>query len=241
MFEEATSRGEGGRPVDPVRRVCGEAPRPAIPNDNGPDLFIFAHERVGRVGPGAYRAATRRRRPTVRVGKLLFQKPSAPAVRGPTFWPALTFQEARRWFYNRALVKAPPATTDELLSQAQALQRAMAVRTRVSGGQLFITTQPVSSGGGHSSSDGASPHSDSAGAIAFFSLRPRAGRAEESPGEPDGFSQSRGSFNEAQAAMVHQRPLVHGERIDFARSTTGLAPLPRSVRPAARPNPLLHG
>lgn len=88
-----------------------------IPRDNGPDVFIMAHERIGEWSASG----------------LIEPWPAASAPwqdYHPTTVEAVTF-EGKRYgvplaykslvlFYNKAMISSPPKTTDELLAQAKA-------------------------------------------------------------------------------------------------------------------------
>ncbi|MHB1846698.1 MAG: extracellular solute-binding protein [Deltaproteobacteria bacterium] len=82
----------------------------AIPRGHGPDLFIFAHERVGSWAPGDLLAE-------VEVDPARFLPGTAEAFRfeGRQLGAPLAFKTLAL-FYNKRLAPRPPRTTDELLA-----------------------------------------------------------------------------------------------------------------------------
>ena len=89
----------------------------AIPYGNGPDVFIFAHERIGgwaRTGIIAPLVATAGDVDSVNMP--FFPETTSPLVfEGRTWGQPLAFKSLAL-FYRTDLVKAPPTTTDALLA-----------------------------------------------------------------------------------------------------------------------------
>lgn len=84
----------------------------AIPGGHGPDLFIFAHERLGGWAREGYVAPSDYQGP--------FQ--DALSIDGHTYGYPLAVKTVAL-FYNRALIRAPPRSLDELAADARAATR----------------------------------------------------------------------------------------------------------------------
>ena len=193
----------------------------AIPGGHGPDLFIFAHERLGGwareglVAPSGY------------TGPF-----SAPlTVEGKVYGVPLAVKSVAL-FYNRALVKEPPRTLDALVAQARALTR----------GGVYGLAYPVNDfyyhaafltgfGGALFQEPGHRPVLDTPQAIAALDfVRKLAG--EVIPEEPTSVLVT-ALFNQGRAAMVINGPWFTGEirqGLDF-----GVAPLPPNGAIPLRP------
>ena len=85
----------------------------AIPSGHGPDVFIFAHERIGNWAREGYLKA-------VDPGPINGVLRDALTVEGQVWGLPLAVKSVAL-FRNRALVPDAPATTDELLQQARRL------------------------------------------------------------------------------------------------------------------------
>lgn len=125
VLESVTADYQAQHPGDQVELVfvpyesLGSKLEAAVPRGNGPDLFIFAHEKlddwvqVGVVRPVSHEAAGG-------------DPAGDPATRALTHgadvygWPLAT--KCLALFYNRALVPAPPTTTEALLQVAADLR-----------------------------------------------------------------------------------------------------------------------
>ncbi|MSP54439.1 MAG: extracellular solute-binding protein [Myxococcales bacterium] len=122
VLEELTSEYQSAHPGDQIELVSvpyeslASKLEAAVPRGNGPDLFIFAHERLGDwvktaliqpVGPAAD-----------------YTDAAHGALAGDDSllygWPLAT--KCLALFYNRALVPVPPETTDDLLRLADQLR-----------------------------------------------------------------------------------------------------------------------
>ncbi len=97
----------------------------AIPRGNGPDVFIFAHERVGgwsasghirALNPEAIGGEDRFFAET--LASLRAARPASDAVPDPApeLWGAPLNFKSTALFYRTDLIETPPATTDELLA-----------------------------------------------------------------------------------------------------------------------------
>jgi arabinogalactan oligomer/maltooligosaccharide transport system permease protein len=194
----------------------------AIPNDNGPDAFIFAHERLG---------------PWARTGILAPLDGRVPDAEWADFLPETLpplAAEGRRWalplgfkslalFYNKDIIPAPPRTTDELLALA---------RAHSGGGRFGLAYQAdnfffhapwfYGFGGGLFGAEGRAglDSEASARALAFVTGLADAGVL---PAEPTGSLVSR-LFNDGASAMTISGPWFVGEIAPGVRF--GVAPLP---------------
>lgn len=122
VLEAVTSDYQAAHPGDQVELVfvpyesLASKLEAAVPRGNGPDLFIFAHERLGDWVTTAL---------VQPVGSAReFTDPAHGALVGEDAllygWPLAT--KCLALFYNRALVPVPPETTDDLLRLARELR-----------------------------------------------------------------------------------------------------------------------
>ncbi len=213
----------------------------AIPRGNGPDLFIFAHERVADWSAREL------------ILPLEPQETGADSGFMPSALAALRW-EGRSWglplgvkslalFYNRALLpEGPPQTIEELLADGQADQ------TAPDGKKIYRLAYEVASayhaapwmhatgGGIFDSADPSQPETDGpvrlgrpANVAAFALIRRMA--LELVPPEPSGALVNQ-LFNEGRAAMLISGPWFLGEIASGL--SFGVAPLPTVAgRPAA--------
>jgi maltose-binding protein MalE len=96
----------------------------AIPRGNGPDLFIFAHDRVGDWAESALIEP---------IG--YWMDAASQAIFYPSAMQALTYRgqlyglplscKTLALFYHRGLIDAPPKTTDELIQSAKSVQESV--------------------------------------------------------------------------------------------------------------------
>ncbi|HUB08716.1 MAG TPA: extracellular solute-binding protein [Myxococcales bacterium] len=84
----------------------------AIPRGHGPDLFVFAHERLGGWAEGGLLAPV-----SLQPGRFLPGTAEAFQWKGRQLGAPLAFKTLAL-FYNRRLLPTPPATTDEVLADA---------------------------------------------------------------------------------------------------------------------------
>ncbi len=87
----------------------------AIPRGHGPDLFVFAHERLGGWAEGGLLAPV-----DLRPDRFLPGTAQAFQWKGRQLGAPLAFKTLAL-FYNRRLVPSPPSTTDELVAVATRL------------------------------------------------------------------------------------------------------------------------
>ena len=92
----------------------------AIPNGNGPDLFVFAHDRIGDW------AAARILEPIElfvddELADRFDQAPLLALVRDDALWGLPLAVKSLALFYRTDLVPTPPVTTDELLAVGRGL------------------------------------------------------------------------------------------------------------------------
>jgi len=193
----------------------------AIPHGNGPDLFIFAHERIGGWARSGHIAAV----------------DEAVADDLADFFPEtlepLRFEEALyglplnfkslALFYNRALLDAPPRTTDELIALGDRLA-ARGVFPLAYQATLFYFHAPWYFGfGGELFRDDDSVGYTSPGAVRSFRFVAELTARGLIPDEPTGALVTT-LFNEGRAALVINGPWFTGEidpGVDF-----GVASLP---------------
>ncbi len=199
----------------------------AVPRGNGPDLFVFAHERVADWSAEG-----------------LILPVDVPPQLHPVTVGAVTW-EGQVWgwplaykslalFYNRALVSTPPATTDALFATADALSGPGPDGVERWGfayeaASAYANAAWMHGFGGGVFQEGA-VRLDSPENVAAFGFIQRL--VERVPAEPSGALITQ-LFNDGRAAMVLNGPWFLGEihDVDF-----GVAPLPivsATGRPAA--------
>lgn len=89
----------------------------AIPRDNGPDLFIYAHERIGGWAEAGLISPLD---PDMREGELeaFFPETLEPLRYNKKLYGLPLAFKSLVLYYNKALVTTPPSTTDELMEMA---------------------------------------------------------------------------------------------------------------------------
>jgi len=87
----------------------------AIPNGNGPDLFIFAHDRIGDWADAGVIEPIEYWVDDARVERFSDEAVSAMAYRD-SLWGLPLAVKALALYYRTDLVATPPATTDELVA-----------------------------------------------------------------------------------------------------------------------------
>ena len=172
----------------------------AVPRGNGPDLFIFAHERVADWASGGVVLAVEPGPGFLDVGR------EALAWEGRAWgWPLAAKSVAL--FRNTRLVPEAPETTDELLAVAAAL---------TGGGRYGLTWETASAyqnaawmhgfGGGVFQGDRVQlDRPENAAALAFILQA-----AELGPADPNGALVTQ-LFNEGRVAMMVNGPWFVGE------------------------------
>jgi len=188
----------------------------AAPRGNGPDLLIAAHERVG-----AWSSAG-----------LLAPLDAPPAGLHPTALEALTYNDALYGlplatkslvlFYNRALIDAPPATTDHIEALPGQLSDGVYPMAVAATEPFFHAPWMHGFGGGvfDDSGEVALDQGGNAAALTWVKARVDDGTI---PDEATGVLVTQ-LFNEGRAALAINGPWFLGEiadDIDF-----GVAPLP---------------
>lgn len=186
----------------------------AIPRGNGPDLFIYAHEKVTAWTDEKLVAP-------VTLDASLYHPVTLSALTtdGQVWgWPLAT--KSLALFYNRALVPEPPATTDALLAFARAK------KTDTSWGFAWEAQSAYAAapwmhgfGGGIFDASGAVRLDSPENIAAFTFIRELSGLG---PADPSGALLTQ-LFNDGRVAMIANGPWFLGEvtGVDF-----GVAPLP---------------
>lgn len=94
----------------------------AVPRGHGPDLFIFAHDRMGDWTSKGMLEPLGFFLSTGEVKRFIPKTLSAFILRGALYGLPLTYKSVAL-YHNRSLVPRPPATTDELLDMGRRLTR----------------------------------------------------------------------------------------------------------------------
>lgn len=92
----------------------------AVPRGNGPDLFIYSHDRVGAWSGGGVVAPLDPATVPGGTGRFLPETLTALTYQGTLYGLPLAFKSPVL-FYNKALISEPPKTTDELIALATGL------------------------------------------------------------------------------------------------------------------------
>jgi len=95
----------------------------AIPNGNGPDLFIFAHDRIGDWADAGVIEPIEFWVDDARVERFSDETVAAMAYRD-SLWGLPLAVKALALYYRTDLVATPPATTDELIALAPKMRDA---------------------------------------------------------------------------------------------------------------------
>ena len=202
----------------------------AIPRGQGPDVFIFAHERIGD---------------WVRTGLLLDLTGDLPedlrgedglTVGGRTYGVALALKSLAL-FYNRDLLDEPPATTDEMVAIAQGLRDPGAGRFGLAyeAGSFYHHAPWLFGFGGRIFDEEGNPVLDDPANEASLAFVADLTRRDLVPREPTATLVTQ-LFNEGRAAMVVGGTWFVGEieGIDY-----GVAPLPVVSATGRAATPLL--
>ncbi len=239
-LEEVIARYQARYPGDRVRVLAvpysafASKLESAIPRGNGPDLFIYAHERIGGW------ARTRLIEP-VDLDALALDSGGLlePTVRAVTFeghtWAVPLAYKSIALFYNRALVPKPPDTTDELVALA---------RTQTGAGRYglvwptseFYFHAPWIFGFGASLFDTSGrPRLDSeAMAASFAFVRDLVLKEKVVPAEAT-TALATNLFNQGKAAMVINGPWFVGEIDPGVDYGIAVLPIVSQTGQAARP------
>lgn len=219
------------RPVFVSYESLGSKLEAAIPRGNGPDLFVFAHEKVGAwVAEGLVRPVTL---PAEGLHPVTVE---ALTLEGRVWgWPLA--YKSLALYHNRALVPTPPGTTDELVALATKLRGPDRWGFAWEAASAYAVAPWLHGyGGGVFGTDGvAIDRPENVEGLRFVEELAALG-----PAEPSGALLTQ-LFNEGRVAMIANGPWFLGEvsaDVDF-----GVAPLPvvASTGRAAAPYVTVEG
>ncbi|HUT78008.1 MAG TPA: extracellular solute-binding protein [Polyangia bacterium] len=193
----------------------------AIPRGQGPDLFVFAHERIGDwARSGLIRALD---------GELTAAERTAAS-------PALAYEgrvyglplalKSLALFYNRDLVRVPPADTDELVAIAERLRDPVrgTFGLAYEAGSFYFHAPWLLGFGGHVFDEAGRPDLEAPGNARSLEFARSLTSRGLIPKEPTAALVTQ-LFNDGRAAMVVNGPWFVGEIAPGVRY--GVAPLPR--------------
>jgi maltose-binding protein MalE len=198
----------------------------AIPRGHGPDLFIFAHDRVGDWAESHIIEPIEFWMTEEHADQFLFKALDALCYKDSLYGLPMAFKSTAL-FYNKDLVPTPPKTTDELLTLGRSLTDAKAGRY----GLVYDNTKlyfhaPWLFGFGGSIFD------DQGHLKVFSSAAEKALTFARQLGGPGGIIPPEASptltttlFNQGKAAMAISGPWMLGEL--SAGVKVGVAPLPK--------------
>ncbi len=192
----------------------------AIPRGHGPDLFIFAHERLGGWAEAGLLA------PAASLPDVFLPgMAEALAWRGRQLGLPLAFKTLAL-FYNRALVASPPRTTDELLALAPALSDPAAGRFALAyqSGDFYYHVPWLLGFGGAIFDPAGRPELDTPGAVASLRFVARLARRGFIPQEASSALVTQ-LFAQGKAALAVNGPWFVGE-LPPAGLPWAVAPLP---------------
>ncbi len=231
------------RPEEPIRLLAvpheayANKLTSAIPRGQGPDLFIFAHERVGDWAESGIVAPLDEEFGDEELAKFLPVTVDALRYDDKLYGVPLAFKSAAL-FYNTELIDEPPETTDELVEMARAHTDAETDRYGLAyqADSFYFHAGWFFGFGGKLFDEGGTPRLDrpeNARSLAFVSGLRQEGLI---PDEPTSALVAK-LFNEGNAAMVIQGPWFLGELDDdlpFA-----VAPLPEVSETGRDASPFL--
>jgi len=193
----------------------------SIPNDNGPDLFVAAHERLGDYVRNKLVVAA----PSFDAPELDYKCLGALSSDGELYGLPLAYKSLAL-FYNKKLASEPPKTLNELIAKAKELTDP----SRKTYGLAFEASSPYHAMpflfgfGGRLFNDAGRPDIKSDGnAAGLAALAELVNKLKVAPEETNGALVSQ-LFNEGKAAFVINGPWFVGDLspdVDF-----GVAPLP---------------
>jgi len=199
----------------------------AVPRGKGPDVFIFAQDRLGGWVEGGQ---------TVEpidfyvedetVASLVPGMMKAVTYRDTIFGLPLNYKSIAM-IYNTAMVKSPPKTTGELVSLAKQMTNAASGRFGLAYeySNYFFHAALMNAFGGQVFADGARPVIDSKQNVAAINLMMKWFKQDAIlPAEPSSTLVST-LFNEGKAAIVFSGPWFLGEVSDSVKYA--IAPLPK--------------
>lgn len=205
----------------------------AIPNGNGPDLFIFAHDRLGDwraaglLEPIEYYVDDRL------ADQYRYQALDLMAQDGSLYGLPL----AEKWaalFYNTELIAEPPRTTDELRALAADLRRRAPGTYALAYANIDLYGHaPWLHGFGARVLDAAGrPDLDTPEAIAAIEFTRELARARVVPQEARPANVAT-LFNEGRAAMAISGPWFVADAVDVRWAVAPLPQVSETGRPAA--------
>lgn len=242
-LEETVQRwNRGGRGRDPAIQLLAvpydafpDKITAAVPRGQGPDLFIFAHDRVGDWAASRIVEPIEFWMTEALADRFLFKTIDALCYKDSLYGLPLAFKSTAL-YYNRDMVAVPPRTTDELVALGRRLTDAPAGRY----GLVYDNVKLYFHAPWHFGFGGRI--FDEKG-----QLRVRSAEAEQALafarrlGGPGGIVPPEASavlatslFSQGKAAMAISGPWLHGELPPSLR--VGVAPLPRvsaTGKPAA--------
>ncbi|MDP2304544.1 MAG: extracellular solute-binding protein [Pseudomonadota bacterium] len=201
----------------------------AVPRGNGPDLLVFAHEKIGAWTDEGLILPVQLPAPSDPAAGLHPVTVDALTVREQVWgWPLA--YKSLALFYNRALVPEPPTTTDALVAAAAGLRGDDRWGFAWEASSAYANAAWMHGfGGGVFDGQGAVRLDSPENAAAFGFVQTLAALG---PAEPSGALLTQ-LFNEGRVAMIANGPWFLGEvgAVDY-----GVAPLPavsQTGRPAA--------
>jgi arabinogalactan oligomer/maltooligosaccharide transport system substrate-binding protein len=207
----------------------------SIPRGKGPDLFIFAQDRLGGWVEGGQTVE-----PIdffiedVTVDSLVPGMMKSMTYRDTVYGLPLNYKSIAM-IYNTAMVKAPPKTTGELVRFAKGMTNAAAGRFGLAYeySNFFFHAALMNAFGGHVFLDGAKPAIDSKQNVAAINLMMKWFKQDGIlPAEPSATLVST-LFNEGKAAIVFSGPWFLGEVTDKVKYA--IAPLPTVDEAGGKP------
>jgi len=198
----------------------------AIPRGHGPDLFIFAHDRVGDWAESKVVEPIEFWMTEQHADKFLFKAIDALCYGDSLFGLPMAFKSTAL-YYNKALVPSPPATTDELVAIGK--QHTDRKKGRFGlvydNNRLYFHAPWLFGFGGRIFDAGQKPKVHTAQAVkALAFARELGGEDGIVPPEPS-TTLTTTLFNQGKAAMAISGPWMLGE-LDTKRIQVGVAPLP---------------
>ena len=207
----------------------------AIPRNNGPDLFIFAHERLGGWVNAHLVSPLDESESVENVEEFLPGTLEALRYEGRLYGLPLAFKSLVL-FYNKSLVKIPPVDTDGLLETARRLKRLGRYGIAYQSNLFYFHAPWYFGFGGKLNLPDSRPDFRSEEALASFEFLSTLVEEELIPAEPTGALVTQ-LFNAGQVGMVVSGPWMLGELSDTL--DVGLAPLPRVSATSQPASPFL--
>jgi arabinogalactan oligomer/maltooligosaccharide transport system permease protein len=208
----------------------------ALPRGNGPDLFVFAHERIGGWAESGLLMRLETRIDEAELDRFFPETVEPLRFDGSLFGLPMSFK-SDVLFYNTSLVEHPPDTTDELIEVASRLTDREAER--------FGLVYEVASfyhhaawlhgfGGGVFGSDGSVDLETPENAASFAFVRDLVARYRVSPEDANGALVTE-MFNAGRAAMAINGPWFLGEIGDDVPFAVAVLPVVSETGLRGRP------